>query len=58
MTYKGARVDVETLVDSDDRVAPAVAVVREVPAGRGIGNDALTTEPYPDAVTTRRGGMR
>ncbi|MGW9214218.1 hypothetical protein ACWGR4_45640 [Embleya sp. NPDC055664] len=58
MTYKGPRVDVETLVESDDRVAAAWAAVREVLAGRGVGNDALTTEPYTDAVTTRRGGMR
>ncbi|MFE5327192.1 class IV adenylate cyclase [Embleya sp. NPDC056575] len=51
-------IEVESLVESDDQVAEALAVVREVLKGLGISHDALTTELYTETVAARRSDAR
>jgi adenylate cyclase, class 2 len=42
--------EVETIVDAEDEVTPALNAVRAVLQDLGIGPDDLTTERYTDAV--------
>ncbi|MER8183502.1 class IV adenylate cyclase [Kitasatospora sp. NPDC094015] len=50
----GTFLEVETIAKSGDDLGPALATVRAVLAGLGIGEDDLTTELYTDAVAAAR----
>ncbi|MFJ8746839.1 class IV adenylate cyclase [Embleya sp. NPDC127516] len=51
-------IEIETLVEADHQVADVLATVRDVLESLGIGDDALTTELYTDAVAARRSDGR